>query len=91
MRFDGGLELTFNDIFGVTYATFCGVQLGESFVKRPSNIGAGQWMDFWEQLIKEYDTDEEEINPQYIKQIEDENENLCVENDDLKDVIVDLE
>lgn len=80
--------MTFQDLFNVAYATPCGVQLGESFVKRPSNIGSGQWMDFWEQLIKKYD---ESISLSYVKKLEEENDEVCQENDDLRDDVKRLE
>lgn len=82
--------MTFSDLFNVTYATPCGVQLGESFVKRPSSIGAGEWMNFWEQLICNYG-EEEEISPHYVEQIEKENEDLRQENDKLNDRVAELE
>ena len=75
---------TFNDIFNFAYATFCGVQLGESFVKRPENIGAGEWIDFWKQCF-------EYINSDYLPFDTEEIETLREENDNLEDEVSNLE
>lgn len=86
--------MIFSDIFPVSYATFCGVQLGESFVSRPANIGAGEWMKFFEILLNEYDSNSYIAIEEYVKEINelnDENQSLEEENDDLREEVARLE
>lgn len=87
--------MTFSDIFPVSYATFCGVQLGESFVKRPSNIGAGEWIGFFfETLFNEYDSNSYVAIEEYVKEINelnDENQSLEEENEYLHNEVYRLE
>lgn len=54
--------MTFKDIFTVVYAIPTGVQLGQDFVKRPQNVGAGQWMAFWESV---FESDPDELQSSY--------------------------
>jgi len=90
--------MIFSDIFPVSYATFCGVQLGESFVSRPANIGAGEWIYFWEYVfddpgrltVAEYETEIASANAE-IKHLEnqleekdEEIDSYISENEDLR-------
>ena len=82
---------TFNDLFTIAYATPCGVQLGESFVKRPSNIGAGEWIDFWKQCFEYINSDDLPFDTEEIETLREENDNLEDEVSNLEDEVSNLE
>ncbi len=63
--------LTFNSLFTLSYATICGVQLGETFVKKPAHIGAGQWIEFWEEMLEGNTSKIEELEAK-IEELEDD-------------------